>query len=249
MKLAHFRERYRELANDPSALLAYSGLRQSMKRCNLMLGDGYVIVIIPAGFCAQSYKKAAHVLLDMDSEEWGVPRTRVRLANPPKKKGSIDTQPSIFDLRGLRLLIATHINEVPKDVRFVANRIVPLQPPTIRDINAVRHVLRLPLLAKEHAGELVGKSENVILAGILKREWSADDTVALNDIERLDIYGPSLFDLPGYHELKHWGRGIAMDVDRWRHGALDWKDVTRGVVLSGPTGVGRPTLLRRLPML
>jgi cell division protease FtsH len=241
MERAQFRERFRDLAEDPSALLAYYGLRQVTKHCRsaAAMDDGFVIFITPSGFRAQPYKRAAYVILNSAAEEWGVPRTKVRLANPPKKKGSIDTQPSIFDLRGLRLLIATHINEVPKDVRFVANRIVPLQPPTTRDINAVRRVLRLPLLAKEHAGMLVGKSENVIHAGILKREWLADDIAALDDLERPDIDGPSLFDLPGYRELKDWGRGIAKDVDRWRHGALDWKDVTRGVLVSGPPGVGK----------
>lgn len=121
----------------------------------------------------------------------------------------------------------------------MASRIVPLPPPSTRDILATRRVLRLPLLAKEHVGALVGKTENVIIAGILKREWTADDLLALSDLDRPDGQGPSLFDLPGYHELKDWGRGIAKDVDRWRHGTLDWRHVTRGVVLSGPPGVGK----------
>ncbi|MDQ0133723.1 DNA polymerase III delta prime subunit [Neorhizobium galegae] len=241
MNRAPFRDRFRNLAKDPSALLAYWGLRQSIKDCGptVKLDDGFVIVIIPVGFRAQPYKRAAYLLLNSDAEEWGEPRTKVRLANPPKRKGSIDSPPSIFDLQGLRVVIATHINEVQKDVRFVASRIVPIPPPSTRDILATRRVLRLPLLAKEHVGALVGKTENVVIAGILKREWTADDLLALNDLDRPDGQGPSLFDLPGYHELKDWGRGIAKDVDRWRHGTLDWKHVTRGVVLSGPPGVGK----------
>ncbi|WP_425624356.1 AAA family ATPase [Agrobacterium radiobacter] len=241
MERAQFRERFRGLADDPSALLAYYGLRQAIKyhRSAAAVDDGFVIFIVPAGFRAQPYKRAAYVILNSDAEEWGDLRTRVRLANPPKRKGSTDSQPSIFDLRGLRVLIATHIDEVPKDVRFVAGLIVPLQPPSNRHINAVRGALGLPLLVDDYVDALVGRPENVILAGIIKRQWSADDILNLNDLDRPDITGPSLFDLPGYEALKDWGRGLADDVDRWRHGSLDWKDVTRGAVVCGPPGVGK----------
>lgn len=241
MERALFRERFRGLAEDPSALLAYYALRQAMKcrRSSEAVDEGFVIVIIPTGFRAQPYKRAAYVILNSDAEEWGESRTRVRLAKPPKRKGSIDSQPSIFDLRGLRVLIATDINEVPKDVRFVASRTVLLHPPSAQQINAARRVLGLPLLVDECVGALVGRPENVTLLGLLKSEWSADDILDLDDLDRPDIEGPSLFDLPGYETLKDWGRGLADDVNRWRHGNLDWKDVTRGAVVCGPPGVGK----------
>ncbi|MCF1459703.1 AAA family ATPase [Agrobacterium vitis] len=241
MKRAHFRERLRTLAEDPSALLAYFALRQEIKSHSSLKAadDGFVVVVIPNGFRAQPYKRAAYVVLNSDMEEWGEPRARVRLANPPKRKGSIDTPPSIFDLQGLKVLIATHIKEVPKEVRFVASRTVLLQPPSAQQINAARRVLGLPLLVDECVGALVGKPENVILVGLLKREWSANDILDLDDLDRPDIEGPSLFDLPGYETLKDWGRGLADDVNRWRHGNLDWKDVTRGAVVCGPPGVGK----------
>lgn len=241
MQRAQFRERFRDLAEDPSALLAYYGLRQAIKhrRSAAAVDDGFVIFIIPSGFRTQPYKRAAYVILNSDAEEWGELRTRVRLANPPKRKGSTDSQPSIFDLRGLRVLIATHIDEVPRDVRFVASRIVTLQPPSARHINAVRRALGLPSLVDEYISAIVGRPENVILAGILKRQWSADDMLGLNDLDLPDTAGPSLFDLPGYEALKNWGRGLASDVDRWRRGSLDWKDVTRGAVVCGPPGVGK----------
>lgn len=121
MKSAQFRERRRDIAQDPSDLLAYFTLRQSMKELGfpLALHDGFVIVIVPAGFRAQPYKRAAYLVLDTEADEWGETRSKVRLATPPKRKGAIDLHQSIFDLQGLKLLIATHINEVPNGVHPV----------------------------------------------------------------------------------------------------------------------------------
>lgn len=126
MKYSHFRERFQELVKDPSALLAYFALRRSMKE------SGLPVWTMDSLF--SSYRSAfgdgtTRVLLNSETEEWGEPRTKVRLASAPKRKGSVETRPSIFDLLGLKILIATHIGEVPKDVRFVASRIVSLQAP------------------------------------------------------------------------------------------------------------------------
>lgn len=241
MKRAQFRERFRDLAKDPSELLAYLALRQSMKDegVNFSLDNGFIVVIVPAGFRAQPYKSAASVVLNAEVDEWGLPRATVRLAKPPKRKGAMDQQPSIFDLQGLRVLLATHVNEVPKEVRFVARQIVSLKPPCARDINAARRVLRLPELTKEQVGVLIGKPENVILAGMIKPAWSEDDARALLEVERPDHDVPSLFDLPGFEEQKDWARDLAKDVDRWRQGRLGWNDVAQSALVSGPPGAGK----------
>lgn len=241
MNRAQFRERFCELATDPSELLAYFVLRQSMKDLGVKfsLDNGFIVVTVPAGFRAQPYKGAVSVVLNAEVDEWGLPRATVRLANPPKRKGAIDQQPSIFDLRGLRVLLATHVNEVPKEVRFVARQIVSLKPPSARDINATRRALRLPELTREQVSVLIGKPENVILAGMIKPAWSEDDTRALLELERPDHDSPSLFDLPGFEEQKDWTRDLAKDVDRWRQGRLGWRDVAQSALVSGPPGAGK----------
>ncbi|MBU2326187.1 MAG: AAA family ATPase, partial [Alphaproteobacteria bacterium] len=186
-----------------------------------------------------SYKKACHVLLNVDGDEWGLHREAVRLANTTKRKKTIEHEPSIFDLRGLRILLVTHINEVPKEVRFVAKRILSLCPPVAEDVHATRRILGLPTLSKEQVSVLIGKPESIMLAGVLKPQWCADDTRALLELEHSDEEGPSLFDVPGFEEQKVWARSLAKDIKLWRQGKLGWKDIGQSALVSGPPGVGK----------
>lgn len=50
---------------------------------------------------------------------------------------------------------------------------------------------------------------------------------------------PALEDMFGYGDAKTWGMQLAQDLDDWRNGHIDWDDVDRGIVLSGPPGVGK----------
>lgn len=241
MKRYQLRERFRDLKKDPSGLLAYFSLRRMIKEdgINFRLDDGFVIATVPPDFRALSYKKACHVLLNVDGDEWGLHREAVRLATSNKRKKTIEHEPSIFDLRGLRVLLATHINEIPKEVRFVAKRILSLGPPLSADVHATRRILGLPTLSKEQVSVLVGKPETMILAGVLKAEWSSNDTQALLDLQHSDEEGPNLFDVPGFEEQKVWARGLVKDIHLWRQGKLGWKEIGQSALVSGPPGAGK----------
>lgn len=241
MKRDQLRERFRDLTKDPSGLLAYFALRRLMKEdgVDFRSDDGFVIATVPPEFRPLSYKRACHVILNVDADEWGLHREAVRLANPIKRKKPIEQEPSIFDLRGLRILLATHINEVPKEVRFVAKQILSLKPPSAEDVLATRRILGLPALSEEQVSVLIGKPESVMLAGVMKPLWSVDDTRALLELEHSDQDGPSLFDLPGFEEQKVWARGLAKDIELWRQGKLGWKDIGQSALVSGPPGAGK----------
>lgn len=241
MKRDQLRERFRDLTKDPSGLLAYFALRRLMKEdgVDFRSDDGFVIATVPPEFRPLSYKRACHVILNVDADEWGLHREAVRLANPIKRKKPIEQEPSIFDLRGLRILLATHINEVPKEVRFVAKQILSLKPPSAEDVLATRRILGLPALSEEQVSVLIGKPESVMLAGVMKPLWSVDDTRVLLELEHSDQDGPSLFDLPGFEEQKVWARGLAKDIELWRQGKLGWKDIGQSALVSGPPGAGK----------
>lgn len=51
----------------------------------------------------------------------------------------------------------------------------------------------------------------------------------------------SLADLHGLGAAKVWGEHLADDLAAYRNGKLSWAEVDRGVLLSGPPGVGKTT--------
>lgn len=241
MKRYQLRERFRDLKKDPSGLLAYFALRRLIKEDghNFRSDEGFFIATVPPDFRPLSYKKACHVLLNVDGDEWGLHREAVRVASTAKRKKTIEHELSIFELRGLRVLLATHINEIPKEVRFVAKRILSLSPPLAEDVHATRRILGLPTLSKEQVSVLIGKPESIMLAGVLKPQWCADDMRALLELEHSDEEGPNLFDVPGFEDQKVWARGLAKDIELWRQGNLGWKDIGQSALVSGPPGVGK----------
>lgn len=57
---------------------------------------------------------------------------------------------------------------------------------------------------------------------------------------------PLLSQLFGVDEARLWGENLAMDLDAYKHGELDWSEIEAGAVLHGPAGTGKTTLARAI---
>lgn len=242
MKGSNRRDQYQTLAKDPIKYLAYRGLRRALKTRSEFLrpdNEGFMIFVVPSGYRAFIYKSAMHFLLDVANEEWGQLSGEIRLANPLKKKTSLEKPISVFDLNGLRALIADSISEVPIDVRFAARDVVYLERPSVDDIVSARRALGRAPLNFEVARFLVGKPQNVIVAAIYRQSAELDDIEALISLTGPESLSPDLFELPGLEELKSWAKGVRSDIERWRRGDLSWKETSRGALVSGPPGTGK----------
>lgn len=236
------RHQLREMAKDPIFLLAYLGIRRAMRGAGLSnrsLKDGFVIFIMPPGQSPRAYEDAMHVVLDTSNEEWGGQYAKIRLAHPVSKQPSGDMPISVFDLKGLAVLIASKIADVPKDVRFAAQKILHIGGSTAYHINLARRVTGRSPLSDDDAVLLASKPQNIIAAALFRKTVGTDEMSALINLARAEIHGPSLFDLPGYEELKPWARGVRCDVEKWRLGELHWSSVGRGALVSGPPGTGK----------
>lgn len=81
------------------------------------------------------------------------------------------------------------------------------------------------------AREVVGKKED-------RKE--ADQSFIAEFLEKSDHERDTpLSQLAGFGEGKRWGLAVAADLAAYRRGELGWEDIDRGVLLSGPPGVGR----------
>ncbi|MGO6937864.1 AAA family ATPase [Rhizobium johnstonii] len=241
MQFVDAKARNQKLSKDTGVFLAGCGLVRAIKAIGrLRYGvDGFLVFVVPPGYRTEEYEAAAYAIMGSVRDDWVEKEVRVRLANPARKKGAPHMLVSIFNLKGLDILIARDIAEVPKDVRFAATAVLFVEPPTAQHINAVRRLSGKAPFSDSVATMLIKRPQNVLLAAVLKPTFTEDKIQEIDDFDTLETDGPNLFDLPGYDEVKPWARDLMENVSRWRRRTLEWKLARAGVLVSGLPGTGK----------
>ncbi|NSZ06211.1 AAA family ATPase [Agrobacterium tumefaciens] len=245
MKFADKSVRFKGISNETGVFLAACGLLRALKSLGTMrVGfPGFLVFVVPAGYRTGDYETAVFQLMDGKrdrwAEDWVNKEIRVRLANPERVKGVPHKPISIYDLKGLDILIAKDLADVPLDVRFAATAVLQVEPPTAAHINGARRLWRKPAFSEEFASSLSQRPQNVILAATVKPTSAEECARELDELDRVENIGPSLFDLPGFAEVMPWAKDLAENVESWRKRTLDWKLARAGVLVSGPPGTGK----------
>ncbi|TWF58202.1 AAA family ATPase [Neorhizobium alkalisoli] len=205
--------------------------------------NGRQVVIalrLPAGSDFQEYVAAANILVSSVEA-----LSRFDVAAPKVGyKGALEAQSVRDDLKRKHFLLVIwpHEYTMPRDVALAADRVVDVEP--VRPFHLVSAAKSVADQKVElaDARKMLDHPVTDVFAAFRNRRPPAE---VLDRLEQPRIVaepvpqGPYLEELVGYGEAKVWGLSLATDIDAWRAANLEWSDVDRGLLLSGPPGTGK----------
>lgn len=126
--------------------------------------------------------------------------------------------------------------------RVVADRILTLEDVDDASVQiAFRAILKAD--APAEAAAAARKLPDGLLSAVIKRGRRPQDVIAILQkqlpFENATSSIPTLENLSGYGEAVAWGKALVADLDHYNAGRIEWSDVDRGALLSGPSGTGK----------
>lgn len=229
-------------------LLAYCGVVAAMRpfqRCRRYA----VALIIETWDERDIYLRAANTFMcPSDRDRWKSKGTPFIFDdNKPQTATGI----ALDELKNPRsIILFRDRNSIPTEVEAAFDVIASVPPASVRQIKGVvRWRYRVDISDKEAqllAAQKWSRLELMLRPGrAISRILSYLGKIAAQDVPSMplrqdgDSDGPRLEDLHGYGEAKTWGIDLARDLADWKAGKIAWNDVDRGLLLSGPPGVGK----------
>lgn len=201
-----------------------------------------IVLRIPPGTDLDEYDAAATILVATTGSLAGYEISSPKLGS----RRGIDGELIHSQLKSRQsiLVIWPSEYELPREIDLAADRVV--------DVGAVR-AFHLVAAAKEFAGQNIDMEDarkmlehppSEVFAAFRAGRPAAEVLARLASVRKeperpILESSPSLDELVGYGEAKTWGLALARDIELWRDGTIDWADVDRGLLLSGPPGTGK----------